>query len=65
MAVKRKAYKRIFLIVIDSLGIGAAKDAEQFGDAGADTLGHIVEHVKDIQIPNLRKMGLANLHPSQ
>ena len=46
MAVKRKAYKRIFLIVIDSLGIGAAKDAEQFGDAGADTLGHIVEHVK-------------------
>lgn len=65
MAIKRKGYKRIFLIVIDSLGIGAAKDAEQFGDAGADTLGHIAEHVKDLQIPNLKRMGLANLHPSQ
>lgn len=56
-----KKYKRIFLIVLDSLGIGAMPDAEKYGDAGADTLGHIWEHRKDLKIPNLRKLGLGNL----
>ena len=55
-------YKRIFLIVIDSLGVGAAKDAADYGDAGADTLGHISESVETFSIPNLQKLGLANLH---
>ena len=36
-------YKRIFLIVMDSVGIGEAPDAEKFGDKGTDTLGHIAE----------------------
>ena len=39
--VKIKKYNRIFTIVIDSLGIGAAADAAAYGDAGTDTLGHI------------------------
>lgn len=56
-------YERIFTIVIDSLGIGAAKDAAEFADAGTDTLGHISEAVDKLDLPNLQKLGLANLHP--
>ena len=56
-------YKRIFTIVIDSLGVGALEDAEKYGDAGTDTLGHISEKMDTFQIPNLQKLGLANLHP--
>lgn len=55
-------YKRIFTIVIDSMGIGAMEDAGEFGDVGADTLGHISESVEEFKIPNLQKLGLANLH---
>ena len=47
-------YKRIFVVVLDSLGIGAVEDSPEYGDVGVDTLGHI---------PNLRKLGMANLHP--
>ena len=54
-------YKRIFTIVIDSLGIGAMADSEKFGDVGVNTLGHIAEHMEDFKIPNLRKLGIANL----
>lgn len=56
-------YKRVFTIVIDSLGIGAMPDAEKFGDAQADTLGHISEKMDTFTIPNLQKLGLANLKP--
>lgn len=56
-------YRRIFTIVVDSLGIGAMKDSEQFGDKGVDTLGHIAESMETFHIPNLQKLGLANLHP--
>lgn len=58
-----KSYKRIFLIVLDSLGAGALEDAEKYGDVGTDTLGHISEAVETFRIPNLQKLGLANLHP--
>ena len=58
-----KKYKRIFLIVMDSLGIGAADDAAAYGDAGTDTLGHIAERREKFVIPNLQKIGMANLHP--
>lgn len=58
-----KKYKRIFTIVVDSLGIGAMDDSEKFGDKGVDTLGHIAESVKTFTIPNLQKLGMANLHP--
>lgn len=58
-----KKYKRIFTIVVDSLGIGAMEDSEKFGDIGVDTLGHIAESVETFNIPNLQKLGIANLHP--
>lgn len=58
-----KKYKRIFTIVIDSLGVGAMPDAAEYGDAGTDTLGHISESVDSFVIPNLQKLGMANLHP--
>ena len=58
-----KKYKRIFTIVLDSLGIGAMKDSEKFGDIGVDTLGNIAKSVSSLNIPNLQKLGLANLHP--
>jgi len=56
-----RRFNRVFTIVIDSLGIGAMKDSARFGDVGVDTLGHISESVDTFQIPNLQKLGLANL----
>lgn len=56
-----KKYKRIFLIVLDSVGIGAMPDAEQYKDEGANTLGHVWEKNPNLQIPNLRKLGIGNL----
>ncbi|AOR23457.1 phosphopentomutase [Clostridium taeniosporum] len=58
-----KKYNRIFTIVIDSLGIGAMQDSAEYGDNGVDTLGHIAESVEKFNIPNLQKLGIANLHP--
>lgn len=57
-----KKYKRIITIVLDSLGVGAAADAAEYGDVGSDTLGHIVEANNGLNIPNLQALGLANLH---
>lgn len=54
-------FNRVFVIVLDSLGIGAMADAAKFDDVGADTLGHISDTVEHLKIPNLQKMGLANL----
>lgn len=59
--IENKKYKRIFLIVIDSLGIGYDTEAKNFNDEGANTLSHIISNVDLIQIPNLFNMGLANL----
>lgn len=58
-----KPYKRIFTIVIDSLGVGAMPNAAEYGDEGADTLGHIDGVMKNFKIDNLAKLGMANLHP--
>lgn len=55
-----KNTKRVFLIVLDSFGIGAAPDAADFGDAGADTLGSIAKTGK-LHVPNLVSMGLGNV----
>ena len=57
-----KRYNRIFTIVLDSLGIGQMPDAARFGDEGADTLGHILDHMGTLDMPNLRKLGLLDLH---
>lgn len=54
-------YKRIFVIVLDSLGIGAMPDAARFADEGADTFGHILEKTKTLNIPNLHRLGFLNL----
>ena len=56
-------FNRVFVIVLDSLGIGPMADSARFDDAGADTLGHISETVEHLDIPNLQRLGLANLKP--
>ena len=56
-------YSRIFVVVMDSLGIGAMKDSGDFGDVGVNTLGHISESVDTFEIPNLKRLGMANLCP--
>lgn len=57
-----KKYKRIFVIVLDSLGIGAMPDSPDFGDRDVDTFGHILEKMGSLDIPNLRSLGMLNLH---
>ncbi len=54
-------YKRVFLIVMDSVGIGEAPDADKYNDKGADTLGHIAEHMNGLKMPNMEKLGLSNI----
>lgn len=58
-----KKYNRVFVIVVDSLGVGAMADSADYGDTGAHTLLHISESVEEFQIPNLQKLGMANLVP--
>ncbi|MGG4267677.1 phosphopentomutase [Peribacillus simplex] len=55
------AFKRIFVVVMDSVGIGEAPDADLFGDKGADTLGHIAEKMNGLKMPVLAKLGLGNI----
>ena len=54
-------YNRVFVIVVDSLGVGAMADSADYGDADAHTLLHISESVEEFRIPNLQKLGMANL----
>ncbi|QEA30947.1 phosphopentomutase [Secundilactobacillus malefermentans] len=55
-------YKRVFGLVLDSVGTGEAPDADKFNDGGADTLGHVGEHFAGkLKIPNLQKLGISNL----
>lgn len=53
-------FNRVVLVVLDSVGIGEMPDAADYGDAGADTLGHALGS-REVRIPNLRQMGLANI----
>lgn len=53
--------RRVILMITDSLGIGALPDAAEYGDAGADTFGHIVESMPEIKLPNLLSLGFANI----
>lgn len=52
--------KRVTLIVLDSLGMGALPDADKYGDKNVDTLGHIMD-AYELDIPNLRALGLGNI----
>ncbi|WP_018662813.1 phosphopentomutase [Heyndrickxia acidiproducens] len=58
-----KNFKRVSIIVIDSVGIGEAPDAEKYGDSGCDTLGHTAEKMNGLNIPNMAAMGLSNIRP--
>ncbi|WP_100402418.1 phosphopentomutase [Bacillus sp. FJAT-42315] len=58
-------FKRIHLLVMDSVGIGEAPDAERFNDLGSDTLGHIAEKMNGLHMPHMAKLGLANIRDIQ
>lgn len=54
-------FKKVHVIVMDSVGIGEAPDADKFGDAGSNTLGHIAEKMNGLNMPNMEKLGLSNI----
>ncbi|MFF2887668.1 phosphopentomutase [Paenibacillus sp. NPDC057967] len=56
-------FERIAVIVLDSVGIGELPDADQFGDIGSHTLGHIAERVSSLELPHLRRWGLDRIAP--
>ena len=56
------SFRRILLIVLDGAGIGAMPDAHEWGDAGSDTIGHILDS-RQVRLPNLQRYGLANIRP--
>ncbi len=58
------SFNRILIIVLDGAGIGAMPDAPEWGDAGSDTLGHILES-RAVRLPNLQRYGLGNVRPLQ
>lgn len=55
-------FRRVIWIVLDSVGIGAMPDAEQYGDVGSDTLGNIARR-RPLHLPNLTAVGLGNIRP--
>jgi phosphopentomutase len=55
-------FNRVLLIVLDGAGIGAMPDASEWGDAGSDTFGHILES-RQLHLPNLQRYGLGNIRP--
>ena len=54
-------FKRIFVIVADSMGIGNAPDASKYDDLGANTFGHIADQFPDFKVPNLEALGIGNI----
>jgi len=58
------SFDRVIWVVLDSVGIGALPDAAEYGDVGRTTLGHIAES-RPLKIPNLVRLGLANIAPLQ
>ena len=59
------AFKRIHVVVMDSVGIGEAPDSPQFDDIDVDTLGHIAREKGGLNLPNLSKLGLSNIREIQ
>ena len=55
-------FKRILVLVLDGVGIGAMPDADQWGDAGSDTLGHVIAAERP-ELPNLAELGLGAIRP--
>ncbi|MGG2107941.1 phosphopentomutase [Lysinibacillus pakistanensis] len=60
-----KPFNKIHVVVLDSVGIGEAPDAANFGDVGAHTLGHIAEKMNGLTMPHMAALGLANIEPLQ
>ncbi len=60
--MKKSPFDRILILVLDSVGIGHAPDAEEFGDSGSNTIGHIHESV-GLQLPHLTQLGLSRISP--
>lgn len=60
-----KPFNKIHVVVLDSVGIGEAPDAANFGDVGAHTLGHIAEKMNGLTMPYMEALGLANIEPLQ
>jgi len=58
-----RQFKRVILLVLDSVGIGELPDACEYGDEGANTLANIAKHVRGLALPNLQAMGLGNITP--
>ncbi|MCQ2009943.1 phosphopentomutase [Sporolactobacillus sp. STSJ-5] len=58
-------FKRVHIIVLDSVGIGEATDAAKYNDEGCDTIGHTAAAMNGLAVPNLEKLGLANIRPEQ
>ena len=52
---------KVILVVTDSMGVGALPDAAGYGDNGADTFGHILDKNKNLEIPNLKNLGIGNI----
>jgi len=65
MMIMSVPFKRVFLVVLDSVGIGEAPDASEFGDEGSDTLGHIASHMGGLNMPAIGKLGLSNIREIQ
>ena len=61
MAEKSKNCRRVVLITLDGVGIGALPDAQAYGDLGAHTLRHVAESFRDFCLPNLQRLGLGNI----
>lgn len=61
--MKSMTFKRVHIIVLDSLGIGEAPDAGKFDDLGADTFGNIAKACGKLNIPNMAKLGIGNIRP--
>src|SRR5690625_4294766 len=58
-------FKRIFLLILDSGGVGEAPDAADFDDVGADTIGHIADYMDGLKMPSMKQLGLGNIRPSK
>ena len=58
-------FKKIHVVVMDSVGIGEAPYAEKFGDIGSDTLGHIAAEMNGLTMPNMAALGLSNIREIQ
>ncbi len=56
-------YRKITLVILDSLGIGELPDAKNYGDEGANTFKHIAEKMNGLDIPNMENLGLSHIYP--